>query len=65
MKHSSAGGVGPLAEYAMAEQLRRRSFDAAVIFTVFSQNPLPAAFLFTSPRFRCAWRTAAKTRINC
>lgn len=26
-------------------QLRRRAFDAAVIFTVYSQNPLPAALL--------------------
>jgi lipopolysaccharide heptosyltransferase II len=25
--------------------LKKRSFDAAVIFTVYSQNPLPAAFL--------------------
>lgn len=33
------------AEYAMAERLRRAGFDAAVIFTVFSQNPLPAAML--------------------
>lgn len=32
-------------EYAMAERLRRGEFDAAVIFTVYSQNPLPAAFL--------------------
>lgn len=32
-------------EYAMAERLRQGSFDAAVIFTVYSQNPLPAAFL--------------------
>ena len=32
-------------EYAMVERLRLAGFDAAVIFTVFSQNPLPAAFL--------------------
>jgi lipopolysaccharide heptosyltransferase II len=32
-------------EYAMAEYLRREGFDAAVVFTVYSQNPLPAAFL--------------------
>jgi lipopolysaccharide heptosyltransferase II len=32
-------------EYAMARRLRRQRFDAAVIFCVFSQNPLPAAFL--------------------
>jgi lipopolysaccharide heptosyltransferase II len=29
----------------MIEQLRQEKFDAAVIFTVFSQNPLPAAYL--------------------
>ncbi len=32
-------------EYAMAERLRRLQFEAAVLFTVYSQNPLPAAFL--------------------
>src|SRR5206468_719409 len=32
-------------EYAMATQLRAARFDAAVIFTVYSQNPLPAALL--------------------
>ncbi len=32
-------------EYAMAEQLRLLKFDAAVIFTVYSQSPLPSAFL--------------------
>lgn len=32
-------------EFAMIERLRQRGFDAAVIFTVFSQNPLPSAFL--------------------
>lgn len=29
----------------MVEHLRRESFDAAVIFTVYSQSPLPAAML--------------------
>ena len=29
----------------MAAELRRRRFDAAAIFTVYTQNPLPAAFL--------------------
>jgi lipopolysaccharide heptosyltransferase II len=33
------------ADLAMIEQLARRRFDAAVIFTVYSQNPLPAAML--------------------
>ncbi len=32
-------------EYAMADRLREGQFDAAAIFTVYSQNPLPAAFL--------------------
>ncbi len=32
-------------EFAMIERLRQRRFDAAVLFTVFSQNPLPAALL--------------------
>jgi lipopolysaccharide heptosyltransferase II len=30
---------------AMVEELRRRRFDAAVIFTVYTQSPLPAALL--------------------
>jgi lipopolysaccharide heptosyltransferase II len=32
-------------DFAMIELLRRRRFDAAVIFTVYSQNPLPAALV--------------------
>jgi lipopolysaccharide heptosyltransferase II len=32
-------------EYEMADRLRQLQFDAAVIFTVYSQNPLPSAFL--------------------
>jgi lipopolysaccharide heptosyltransferase II len=32
-------------EHAMAERLRAAGFDGAIIFTVYSQNPLPAAFL--------------------
>lgn len=32
-------------ERAVASQLRQRHFHGAAIFTVFSQNPLPAAFL--------------------
>src|SRR5262249_40601677 len=32
-------------DWAMAELLGRRRFDAAVIFTVYSQSPLPAALL--------------------
>ena len=44
MKHTVAR-FDPAPEYAMAELLRAGNFDAAVIFTVYSQNPLPAAFL--------------------
>ncbi len=32
-------------ETAMAKSLRAEGFEAAVIFTVFSQNPMPSAFL--------------------
>jgi lipopolysaccharide heptosyltransferase II len=32
-------------DFAMIERLRAGRFDAAAIFTVFSQNPMPAAFL--------------------
>jgi lipopolysaccharide heptosyltransferase II len=33
------------ADHEFIAQLRQRRFDAAVIFTVYSQNPLPAALL--------------------
>ena len=32
-------------DHAMAQQLRNRHFDGAVIFTVYTQSALPAAFL--------------------
>ncbi len=32
-------------DLAMVEELKRRRFDAAIIFTVYSQNPLPSAML--------------------
>lgn len=32
-------------DFEMIEQIRSRNFDAGVIFTVFSQSPLPAALL--------------------
>lgn len=32
-------------EYEMIERLRQANFDAAIVFTVYSQNPLPSAFL--------------------
>jgi lipopolysaccharide heptosyltransferase II len=43
MKASGAGN--PRAELDMIAALARRKFDAAVIFTVYSQSPLPAALL--------------------
>jgi lipopolysaccharide heptosyltransferase II len=44
MKATAArSGAGP--EFAVIDRLGRAGFDAAVIFTVYSQNPLPAAVL--------------------
>jgi lipopolysaccharide heptosyltransferase II len=42
---ATAPRAGPLPDLAMIDRLRRGSFDAAVIFTVYSQNPLPSAML--------------------
>lgn len=39
------GGADPALDLAMIERLRAEKFDAAVIFTVYSQNPLPAAMM--------------------
>jgi lipopolysaccharide heptosyltransferase II len=39
------GVRGEMTERRMISTLRRRCFDVAVIFTVYSQNPLPAAML--------------------
>lgn len=39
----SPGGVNELMR--LVEEVRKMSFDMAIIFTVFSQNPLPAAML--------------------
>lgn len=43
MKHGAVHGAGYQLE--MAQQLRERAFDAAVIFTTYTQSPLPAALL--------------------
>lgn len=43
LKHG--GPASAADDLAMIEALRARRFDAAVIFTVYSQNPLPAALL--------------------
>lgn len=42
---STAPRRSSLPEYAMIGRLRRGEYDGAVIFTVYSQNPLPSAFL--------------------
>ncbi|CAN5232165.1 N/A [soil metagenome] len=39
------GPSGREADLRMVDRLRRGRFDAAVVFTVYSQNPLPAALL--------------------
>jgi lipopolysaccharide heptosyltransferase II len=44
MKATAPRG-GPAPERAMISRLRRGEFDGAVIFTVYSQSPLPAALL--------------------
>jgi lipopolysaccharide heptosyltransferase II len=36
---------GPAADAALLRQLTGEQFDAAIVFTVYSQNPLPAAYL--------------------
>jgi ADP-heptose:LPS heptosyltransferase len=41
---SSGLPLDPAREWAMVEDLRRREFDAAFIFTSFSQSPWPAAY---------------------
>jgi lipopolysaccharide heptosyltransferase II len=38
-------GVDPPQDALVVETLRARAFDAAVVFTVFDQSPLPAALL--------------------
>ena len=40
---ATAANADPAADFAMIERLRAHGFDAAVIFTVYSQNPLPSA----------------------
>lgn len=37
--------MDPGAVISMADVLKKRNFDASIIFTVYSQSPLPAAFL--------------------
>ena len=41
----ASGGMPVADDFAMIEKLKAQNFDAAVIFTVFSQTPFPAAML--------------------
>lgn len=52
----SSASHAPAADLACAAQLATRDFDAAVIFTTYSQSPLPAALLcyLTGIRLRLA-----------
>lgn len=43
--HASGAMRTPADDQPMLEHLRRKRFDAAVVFTVYSQSPLPAAML--------------------
>ncbi|HZQ06303.1 MAG TPA: lipopolysaccharide heptosyltransferase II [Anaerolineae bacterium] len=43
--NATAPRTSPEPDLAMIELLRERQFEGAVIFTVFSQNPLPSAIL--------------------
>ena len=43
VKNEAADSVGAFND--MAQYIRKQQFDGAVIFTVYSQNPLPAAML--------------------
>jgi lipopolysaccharide heptosyltransferase II len=40
-----SSGAAPAGDGALIDELKKRNFDAAAIFTVYSQNPLPAAYL--------------------
>ncbi|WP_088893649.1 lipopolysaccharide heptosyltransferase II [Leptolyngbya ohadii] len=42
---ATASRINSQPEYEMIDRLRSAQFDAAVVFTVYSQNPLPSAFL--------------------
>ncbi len=41
---SGALALDPAREFALVDAIRARSFDAAIIFTSFSQSPYPAAY---------------------
>jgi len=43
VKTNTANGVNDF--FNVIEELKQHSFDAAIVFTVFSQNPLPSAMI--------------------
>ena len=43
MKPAETAPVSPIATAILTERLRQRAFDAAIVFNVFTQSPLPAA----------------------
>ena len=45
MKSSEMTPVSPMATATLIDRLRRRAFDAGIVFTVFTQSALPAATL--------------------
>ncbi len=49
---------GRAADWQIIEEIKSRQFDAAIIFTVFSQNPLPAAML-------CYWAEIPRRLAYC
>jgi len=61
MKSAETTAVSSLATAALVERLRLHAFDAAVVFTVFTQSALPAATLLYQAGIR---RRAAYCREN-
>lgn len=45
MKNAQSQSQSPIDDFRLLQVLRDGRFDAAVIFTVYSQNPLPAAMM--------------------
>jgi hypothetical protein len=52
--------------FELVSRLKAERFDGAIIFTVFSQNPLPSALLcYLAEIFRCGSATAVRTLTSC
>lgn len=61
MKPAETSPVPPTATQSLVEQLRERAFDAAIVFTVFTQSALPSATLLHLAGIPCR---AAYSREN-